>query len=65
MEEQIKIVKHYMNNIDNYRKIQGSYWDILKQTDLKNKNNKFITQIDELINEWIDNGKIAFYKKYN
>lgn len=36
----------------------------LKATKLKGKDEQYINDVSGLIDEWIDNGKIAFASKY-
>ena len=63
-EEQLKIVEHYMNNQNEYRLDNGEWWENLKKLKLNDKSEEYINQVSDLIGEWIDNGKDAFYKKY-
>ncbi len=66
LKEQVGIVEHYMNNMDEYPTTkEDGYWGGLKETKLKNKNEDYINKINDLINERINNGKVAFHKKYN
>jgi len=64
INEQIAIVKHYMENMDEYRLENGEWWENLKKLKLKDKSETYVNQVDELINEWIDNGKKAFLERY-
>ena len=64
INEQIAIVLHYIENMNEYRLDNGESWENLKKLKLKDKSETYINQIDELINEWIDNGKKAFLERY-
>lgn len=64
INEQIAIVKHYMENMDEYRLANGECWENLKKLKLKDKSKIYVNQVDGLINEWIDNGKKAFLERY-
>ena len=64
INEQVDIVFHYMENKNEYRLENGDWWENLKKLKLKDKSETYINQIDELINEWIDNGKKAFLERY-
>ena len=64
INEQIAIVLHYMENMNEYRLDNGESWENLKKLKLKDKSETYINQIDELINEWIDNGKKSFLERY-
>ena len=64
IEEQLQIVQHYMNHMDEYRLDNGEWWENLKKLKLKDKSVPYIQEVSDLIDEWIDNGKDAFYKKY-
>ena len=64
INEQIAIVKHYLENMDEYRLDNGECWENLKKLKLKDKSEIYVNQVDELINEWIDNGKKAFLERY-
>ena len=64
INEQVEIVKHYMENMNEYRLEVGDWWENLKKLKLKDKSETYINKIDELINEWIDNGKKAFLERY-
>jgi len=64
IEEQLEIVQHYINNQDKYRLDNGEWWENLKKLKLSDKTEEYINQVSNLIDEWIDNGKDAFYKKY-
>ena len=64
INEQIAIVKHYMENMDEYCLDNGEWWENLKKLKLKDKSEIYVNQVDELINEWIDNGKKAFLERY-
>ena len=64
INEQIEIVKHYMENMDEYRLENGEWWENLKKLKLKDKSETYINQVDELINEWIDKGKKDFLERY-
>lgn len=61
IQEKLEIVVYYMNNMNEFA---PDFWDNLKATRLKNKTKEYINDIDILIEEWIDNGKVAFYSKY-
>ena len=62
--EQLQIVQHYMNHQDEYRLDDGKWWENLKKLKLSDKTDEYINQVSDLIDEWIDYGKNAFYKKY-
>ena len=64
IQEQLQIVQHYMNHQEEYRLDDGEWWENLKKLKLKDKTDKYINQVSDLIDEWIDYGKNAFYKKY-
>ena len=64
INEQIEIVKHYMENMNEYRLENGEWWENLKKIKLNDKSETYIKQVDELINEWIDNGKKDFLERY-
>ena len=64
INEQVDIVKHYMENMDEYRLENGDWWENLKKLKLNNKSQTYIDQVDELINEWVDNGKKEFLERY-
>ena len=64
INEQIAIVLHYIENMNEYRLDNGESWENLKKLKLKDNSETYINQIDELINEWIDNGKKAFLDRY-
>lgn len=64
INEQVKIVEHYLNNQDEYRLENGKWWGNLKKIKLKNKDEIYIKQVCDLIDEWIDYGKESFYKRY-
>lgn len=61
IQEKLEIVVHYMNNMNEFA---PEFWKNLKATRLKNKTEEYINDIDILIEEWINNGKVAFYSKY-
>jgi hypothetical protein len=61
LKEKLEIVVTYMNNIDEFR---DEFWENLKATKLAGKNEQYINDISDLIDQWIDNGKVAFYSKY-
>jgi hypothetical protein len=61
LQEKLKVVIHYMDNINEFA---PEFWENLKATKLKDKPEDYINDIDGLIEEWINNGKIAFYSKY-
>jgi len=64
--EQVGIVEHYMNNMDEYPIVgDDGYWGGLKTTKLKGKSKEYIDKVDALIEERIDNGGVAFREKYN
>ena len=64
IKEQIVIVKHYMENMDEYRLDNGEWWENLKKLKLKDKSEIYVNQVSELINEWVNNGKKAFLERY-
>lgn len=64
INEQVAIVKHYLENMDEYRLDNGEWWENLKKLKLKDKSEIYVNQVDELINEWIDKGKKAFLERY-
>ncbi len=65
LEEQIKLVRHYMENMEKYWTSNNSWWDTFKKLKLSNKSELYISQVSSLIDEWIDNGRDAFNKQYN
>ena len=64
LQEQLKIVQHYMNCQDEYKIDNGEWWENLIKLKLKNKTKDYINQVSDFIDEWIDDGKDAFYEKY-
>ena len=64
INEQVAIVKHYMENMNEYRLEDGYWWENLKKLKLKDKSETYVNQVEELINEWIDNGKKSFLERY-
>lgn len=64
LTEQLLIVQHYMNHMDEYKLNDGEWWENLKKLKLNDKSEAYINEVSDLIDEWIDNGKDAFYKKY-
>jgi protein associated with RNAse G/E len=64
LEEQLQIVQHYMNHQEEYKLDNGEWWENLKKLKLKDKTDEYINQVSDLIDEWIDYGKNAFYEKY-
>ena len=64
INEQVVLVKNYMNDMDAYRIEGKSYWDSLLSTKLKGKDESYIKKVSELIDTYIDNGKNAFLKRY-
>ena len=64
IEEQLQIVEHYMNHMDEYKLNNGEWWENLKKLKLKDKSVTYIEEVSNLIDEWVDFGKEAFYKKY-
>ena len=61
LQEKLQLVIHYMNNMNEF---SPDFWENLRATKLKDKTEDYINDIDILIEEWIDNGKVAFYSKY-
>lgn len=61
LKEKLKIVVYYMNNMDEFK---GEFWENLKATKLEDKDEKYINDVSDLIDEWIENGKVAFSTKY-
>ena len=61
LKEKLEIVIHYMNNMNEFK---DEFWENLKETKLNGKDEEYINNISDLIDEWIDNGKVAFYSKY-
>ncbi len=61
LQEKLELVIHYMNNMNEFA---PNFWENLKATKLKDKTEDYINDIDILIDEWVDNGKVAFYSKY-
>ena len=61
LKEKLEIVVYYMNNMDEFR---GVFWENLKATKLEGKDEQYINDVSDLIDEWIDNGKVAFTSKY-
>lgn len=61
LQEKLQLVIHYMNNMNEFA---PNFWENLKATKLQDKTEDYINDIDILIEEWIDNGKVAFYSKY-
>jgi hypothetical protein len=61
LKEKLEIVVYYMNNMDEFR---GEFWENLKATKLEGKDEQYINDVSDLIDEWIDNGKVAFTSKY-
>ena len=50
-----------MNNMDEFR---GEFWENLKATKLEGKDEQYINYVSDLIDEWIENGEVAFTSKY-
>jgi cytoplasmic iron level regulating protein YaaA (DUF328/UPF0246 family) len=61
LKEKLEIVVHYMNNMDEF---SGEFWENLKATKLTSKNEQYINDVSDLIDEWINDGKVAFYSNY-
>ena len=61
LQEKLELVIHYMNNMNEFA---PNFWENLKATKLKDKTEDYINDIDILIDEWVDNGKVAFCSKY-
>ena len=61
LQEKLQLVIHYMNNMNEFA---PNFWENLNATKLQDKTEDYINDIDILIDEWIDNGKVAFYSKY-
>jgi hypothetical protein len=61
LKEKLEIVVHYMNNMDEF---SGEFWENLKATKLVGKNEQYINDVSDLIDQWINDGKVAFYSKY-
>lgn len=62
LQEKLQLVIHYMHNINDFA---PDFWENLKAIKLKDKSEDYVNDVDALINEWIDNGKVAFYSKYD
>ena len=65
MKEKANLVLNYIYRLEEYRKEGMSYWDVMLATDLKDKDEKYINEINNMIDEFINNGKVAFCKKYD
>lgn len=61
LKEKIEIVVFYMNNMDEF---EDEFWENLKATKLEGKDEQYINDVSDLIDEWIENGKVAFTSKY-
>jgi hypothetical protein len=61
LKEKLEIVVHYMNNMDEF---SGEFWENLKATKLTGKNEQYINDVSDLIDEWVNDGKVAFYSNY-
>lgn len=61
LKEKLEIVVYYMNNMDEFK---DEFWENLKATKLKGKDEQYINDVSDLVDEWIDNGKVAFTSKY-
>lgn len=61
LKEKLEIVVYYMNNMDEF---SGEFWENLKTTKLEGKDEQYINDVSDLIDEWIENGKVAFISKY-
>jgi hypothetical protein len=61
LKEKIEIVVYYMNNMNEFK---DEFWENLKATKLEGKDKRYINDVSDLIDEWIDNGKVAFTSKY-
>ncbi len=61
LKEKLEIVFYYMNNMDEFR---GEFWENLKATKLEGKDEQYINYVSDLIDEWIENGEVAFTSKY-
>ena len=61
LQEKLQLVIHYMNNMNEFA---PNFWENLKATKLQDKTEDYINDIDILIDEWIDNGNVAFYSKH-
>ncbi len=61
LKEKLEIVFYYMNNMDEFR---GEFWENLKATKLEGKDEQYINHVSDLIDEWIENGEVAFTSKY-
>ena len=61
LKEKLEIVFYYMNNMDEFR---GEFWENLKATKLEGTDEQYINYVSDLIDEWIENGEVAFTSKY-
>jgi hypothetical protein len=61
LKEKLEIVVYYMNNMNEF---SADFWGNLKATKLAGKDEQYINDISDLIDEWVDNGKVAFHSKY-
>ena len=61
LKEKLEMVFYYMNNMDEFR---GEFWENLKATKLEGKDEQYINYVSDLIDEWIENGEVAFTSKY-
>lgn len=61
LKGKLETVVYYMNNMDEFK---DEFWENLKAAKLEGKDKQYINDVSDLIDEWIDNGKIAFTSKY-
>ena len=61
-KEAIDIVKHYMSkdNTKEYYHPNKTYWDVLCEKKLKDKNKQFQDLVEYLVNYYVNNGKKGF-----
>ena len=60
INEQVAIVKHYMENMNEYRLEDGYWWENLKKLKLKDKKNIFVNWKD--IEKQIESKKLKIEK---
>jgi hypothetical protein len=63
--EQVEIVKHYLDNILEYKLDDGKWWENLIKSKLHDKSDEYIMAVSDLIDECIDDGRDAFNFKYS
>lgn len=61
LQEKLNTVNNYMTNL---HKFGPKFWENLKSTQLKNKSEECISDVDNLIEELIDNGEENFKTIY-